>query len=264
MSKGGPAIVVAALLLAAAGCGISGASHPTCTLPSAPFGAPETVRLRVVDSGFTVVGPGPATLSMGAVVSNSGARVAYRTRVAFMPVDVKGQNPVAADERRPLVLDVPVILPGQEVAVGTSVPLGGPGPMDGPTGRVTRVAVTADATARLDATAFQPIQATLLSDRSNRAQDGSTTVDYEVHSGYCDDLYSRGASVVFRDDAGHVLGGDLINDTGGGCQTGTKLVQVQTAEKSVPQRADLNRTIVSTYCDVSRATPSGRTGAPAN
>jgi hypothetical protein len=171
---------------------------------------------------------------------------------------------VPAAEQHPLVQEVPIILPGRQVAVGTSVPLGGPAATARNTARVARLTVRAVATSRLDTAPFDDLAARVIGSRSYRDDDGSTTVDYEVHSGYCDDLYPRGASVVFRDAGAAIVGGDLINVTEAGCETGTKVVEVTTAEKSVPPKADLDRTEVTPYCDLARAPVSTASGAPAN
>jgi hypothetical protein len=268
MGKHGPiggTIGAVLLLLGTAGCGVLGAGgKPGCVLPSPPFGASDPVELKVVEAGFTQVGPPPAKVSMGAVVENNGTRVAYRTRVAFHARDARGGNAVAESARARLVQEVPIIRPGERVAVGTAVAVSAAGlPGEAPA-RATRMSVEADATQRLEPTGFAALTTDVTTGRSGRAEDGSTSVDFNVTSLWCGDLVSRGTSVVFRDKAGAIVGGDLVNITaGGGCGPGTSGQQAETSERSVPVQADLDRTEVTQYCDLTKPpVPTAGTRSP--
>jgi hypothetical protein len=258
--RGSAGVVLAAGLLmfgTATACGARHALAPPCPMPSAPWGDADSVELKVADQGFSQVGPWPAKVSMGAIVENNGTRVAYRTRVAFRAVDSRGGDVVSAASRAFLVQEVPLIRPGQRVAVGTSV--------FARNSRVAKIVVAAEASRRIDPSGFADISARVTTGRAGRADDGSTALDYQVTSGYCGDLISRGVSVVFRDQAGHIVGGSLSNaPESAGCLPGTSVQRVLAAEKSVPERADLDRTEISQYCDLARATVGTAPGTPVN
>jgi hypothetical protein len=130
---------------------------------------------------------------------------------------------------------------------------------------VFRVEVAAQASRRIDPSGFADITAKVTTGRAGRADDGSTTLDYQVTSDYCGDMISRGVAMVFRDRAGRIVGGSLSNaPVSAGCLPGTSVQRVQAAEKSVPERADLDHTEISQYCDLARATVSTSSGAPVN
>jgi hypothetical protein len=273
MGKHGPigtALGVVLLVLGAAACDIAGArSAPACVLPSPPFGAADPVELKVVEQGFTQVGPPPYKVSMGAVVENNGTRVAYRTRIVFRARDARGGDAVTPAARPRLVQEVPIIRPGERVAVGTAVAVRAAGLSGAAPARVTRMSVEANATQRLEPSGIAALTTDVTTGRSGRAGDGSTSVDYNVTSLWCGDLVSRGTSVVFRNAGGAIVGGDLVNVTaGGGCRPGRSGQQAVTSEKSVPAQADLDRTQVTQYCDLGKpAIPEPGTrsaGAPVN
>jgi hypothetical protein len=273
MGKHGPGsimVIIVLLVVGSAGCAALGARRqPDCVLPTPPFGAADPVALKIVEQGFTQVGPAPAKVSMGAVVENNGTRVAYRTRVVFQARDSRGGDVVDQFARQRLVQEVPIIRPGERVAVGIAVALRATGRPGGSPARATRISVAAETTQRLEATGFAPLTAELVTGRSGRAEDGSTSVDFMVTSGWCGDLASRGTSLIFRDRHGTLIGGDLVNlSTGDGCNRGSTGQQVVTEEKSVPPQADLDRTGITQYCDLTKPTvpaPGPRSaGAPVN
>jgi hypothetical protein len=75
--------------------------------------------------------------------------------------------------------------------------------------------------------------------------------------------------VVFRDASGTVVGGFLANNpTPTACAVGTYTQLVSAGDKSVPKKADLDRTEVTQYSDLSKVAvaPPGtaQSGAPVN
>jgi hypothetical protein len=280
-SRRAGSVLAAGLLLlgAAAACrGTDGdnADGPGCELPAVPSalaGGGDANALKVVEQGFSQVGPEPSDVSMGAVVENSGAQVAYRVRVTFQALDAQGGDAIADGSRAFLVQEVPIIGPGERAAVGTSVSARSKDPVVKPSVKAAKVSVAAAATgwlARDDAKApFADITTQVTAGKAARADDGSAKIDYQVTSGYCGELVSRGVSMVFRDANGAIVGGFLANNpTPTGCAVGTSTQQVSTGDKSVPEKADLDRTEVTQYCDLSRATaaPPGMapSGTPVN
>ena len=110
---------------------------------------------------------------------------------------------------------------------------------------------------------FADITTKVTAGKAARADDGSTKIDYQVTSGYCGELVSRGMSMVFRDASGTVVGGFLANSpTPTGCAVGTSTRQVSAADKSAPATADLDRTEATQYCDLSKITVAPPSMAP--
>jgi hypothetical protein len=268
MSNCGPAggtLAVALLLFGTSACGvIGGGDTPACALPSPPSGAADPVELKVTEQGFTQIGPPPAKVSMGAVVENNGTRVAYRTVVTFRARNSRGGDAVAKSARPRLVEEIPIIRPGERVVVGAAVPVGPTDPSGDAPARATRMSVQANASGRIEPSGFAAVTTKLTTGRSGRSDDGSTQVDFQMTSGWCGNLVSRGTAVVFRDRHGAIVGGDTVNvASAGGCDPGTTAQEVTTAEKSVPAHADLDRTQVTPLCDLNKPAPGATaTGIP--
>jgi hypothetical protein len=280
LRRAGSLLAVGLLLLGAAGaCGGSDGNGPDglgCKLPavqSAPAGGGDASALKVVEQGFSQVGPEPSDVSMGAVVENTGTQVAYRVRVTFQALDAQGGDAIAPGSRAFLVQEVPIIRPSDRAAVGISLSARSEDPVVKPSVTAAKISVAATATSWLppgDAGApFAGITTKVTPGKAARANDGSTKIDYQVTSGYCGELVSRGVSVVFRDASGAVVGGFLANNpTPTGCAVGTSTQQVSAGDKSVPEKADLDRTEVTQYCDLSKAAvappDTAPSGAPVN
>jgi hypothetical protein len=274
-------VLAASLLLlgvavACRGADGGGSDGKGCKLPAVPSalaGGGAANALKIAEQGFSQVGPEPSDVSMGAVVENSGTQVAYRVRVAFRALDAQGGDAIADGSRAFLVQEVPIIRPGERTAVGTSVSARSKDPVAKPSVEAVKVSAAAAATGWLAPDAadapFADIATKVTAGKATRADDGSAKIDYQVTSGYCSELVSRGVSMVFRDASGAVVGGFLANSpTPTGCAVGTSIQHVSAGDKSVPENADLDRTDVTQYCDLGKATvaPPGTapSGAPVN
>jgi hypothetical protein len=272
LRRAGSLLAAGLLLLGASACGADGDNPdgPGCKLPAMPSasaGGGDAGPLKVVEQGFSQVGPEPSDVSMGAVVENSGTHVAYRVRVTFQALDAQGGDAIARGSSAFLVQEVPIIRPGARAAVGTSVSARSEDPVVKPSVKAAKISVTALATRWLAPDAagapFADITTKVTAGRTARGKDGSAKIDYQVTSGYCGELVSRGVSLVFRDAGGAVVGGFLANNpTPTGCAVGTSTQQVSAADKSVPEKADLDRTEVTQYCDLSKAATAQRGTAP--
>ncbi len=239
---------------------------PPCRLPvvPAPTGGPPGGaspgggRIRVAEQGHSQEVPGrtgpPGRISMGAVLENTGGRIAYRTRVTFAAVDADGQPAVHAGHRSWLVQEVPVVMPGQRVPVGVAHPAG---PAGSATARVARVTVTTSVTGWLppDSASFGTIAVRLTPGGATRDDEGTGAFDYVTESTWCAELKPRGTSMVFRDRAGTLVGGDLLPDgSPERCRPGVNRQRLATNPQAVPSAADPGRTEISEYCDVAPAT----------
>jgi hypothetical protein len=192
---------------------------------------------------------------MGAVLENTGTRIAYRTRVTFAAVDADGQPAVHAGHRSWLVQEVPVVMPGQRVPVGVALPAAVT-PAGAPA-RAARVTVTASVTGWLaaDSASFGTIAVRVTPGGAARDDEGTGALDYVTESTWCAELKPRGTSMVFRDRAGTLVGGDLLPDgLPERCRPGVNRQRLATNPQAVPSTADLGRTGISEYCDVAPAT----------
>ncbi|WFE23652.1 hypothetical protein O7621_10470 [Solwaraspora sp. WMMD937] len=192
---------------------------------------PDGNGLDVVESGFTQLGSTSAPItrnamvSIGAVVANTSTHTAHRALVTFDVLDDAGESAVLTtilDRPR----EIPVILPGERVGVGGQFWIRSE---DGQRVEVARVNATvsgaawtatatadtpdatADAAAEADADAVATtaggITTRHLQTRRHGTDQIDATVTYETRSPYCQKWTSVGASAVFRDDAGTVVGG---------------------------------------------------------
>lgn len=275
------AAVTVGVVLVAAGAGVAwwsmrGGGEETgdlgaCRLPvvAAPGAAPgsgDSVRadeLRIIERGWTQEDLDPAgppdgrsdAITMGTVLENTGTRIAYRTRVTFLPLAGR-ENAVRASERGWLTQEVPAILPGQRVPVGVALH---PEQLAGTSVRVTEVRVDAGVSQWLApgtvVAPFSTVTATVTPERTVRDGQGTASVAYSSDSAWCTELKWRGTSMVFRDRAGKLIGGAL--DLNGGatkCRPGFSEQAATTNPQAVPSTADLNRTELTEYCDVAPRT----------
>jgi hypothetical protein len=225
--------------------------------------------IRVVEQGFSQSDV-DESISLGAVLENTGHEVAYRTRVVLRLFDERHRPTAGAS---PIVQEIPILLPGQRIGVG-----GDARPSAGTTAASFQVELGSTRWVPRDALGsdFSPVTAT--SPRTVRPDPTSpSTVDvhYTEVSTNCRPLVDGGAAVVFRDDSGAIVGGALgqpgaltvFRDrrgvavggeshlpSGNPCDPGTRDMWVIPLDPA-PSTAVAARTTVYPYCDLSL--PSG-------
>ncbi|WP_347652631.1 hypothetical protein [Plantactinospora sp. B5E13] len=266
----GVLVVVVGLVLLARG-GDDGPPAPTCRIvgpPSPPSAASDSGGLRIVEQGYSRLLANATTVSMGVVLENTTDRVAYRTRVTFDVLGESGESLVWERHRPWLVQEVPVILPGARVSVGDAVALNDRAPR--PAASVARISITPVVTQWLPAgdghTGLAPVTAKPVPGSSQRDEQGTGSVRYISESANCADLFSRGASLVFRDESGRIVGGNVDNQRHlSACDAGTGHQALAHAGlDTIPASADLDRTDVTVYCDFSYPVRTGESGEPIN
>ncbi|MFG2043388.1 hypothetical protein [Dactylosporangium sp. NPDC048998] len=250
------AAVVACVLLAA--FGLTELKRGSATSDCLPARAPKTGPAAPAEGGLVVAEQGfskfhPWSYSLGAVVANNSPKAAYRTRFTLRMRDADGL-PLWSGESE----EIPLIMPGQRLAVGlgVNVPVEGAFPATG-------------MSVELGETHWVPVdRGNLLFqsfDARAGATPGNTTNPAEMYlwvapsgdnESHCGGLTEKGAGVVFRGADGAIIGG-----ASGGTRNGSYCVGSHFEEGlgtfAVPPGADLTRTQVSIYCDV--AEPGGAT-----
>jgi hypothetical protein len=219
----------------------------------APAGqAPGGGGLQVVDHGYTDVG-GNGYVSLGAFVRNTSSRVAYRTAVTLRVSDAQGRTAVDPLNAAQLILEIPVIRPGQQVAVGSSAGLRTDLSLNGAPDKVATFDVVLGSTLWLparSASLFPSFTTTYRSIERSDVQPATGSVRYSVTSTSCRPLVSRGTFAVFVNAAGAVVGGAFDPDnTSPRCGTAgydESLIAVH----SIPTDIDEAKTQVSAYCDL--------------
>nr|MDT0657601.1 hypothetical protein [Micromonospora sp. DSM 115978] len=246
---------------------------PSCLSPvGQPAGAaapasdaPGGGGLSVTEKGFTQVGPDGQTVSLGALLENTSARIAYRTRISFRVIDAGGASAVPANSGTFLVQEIPVILPGERVGAGSWTYV-----RDDPSGRPVTVSafeVDIGATTWLPSEenpdSFAPVGAQHRRTERSSVEPQTGTVEYQVASPYCQALTSRGVAVVFRDAGGSMIGGSFeLDNPRLRCQPGASTESAGVA-RSLPPNADHGQTAIYPYCDPAPAnsSPAGATDA---
>ena len=250
-------------------CGVPAYVEGTAASPQA---APDGGGLKVIEQGFTQTGD---AVSVGAVVENTSAHPAYRTRVQIRLYDAKRMwlPEVRPGEVR-RVMEIPVVLPGQRVGIGNDAH---PAPLYGGGEAVVKsFDVELTTTTWLDAGAlggFAPVAAVeVRAENPNPAAREIVSAHYRENSPNCRALSARGAAVVYRDPAGRIVGGAIEppgalivfrDDRGeivGGQSDPPESAPCAPGERDmwviplnpVPESADLSRTEVHPYCDLSR------------
>jgi hypothetical protein len=270
--------VVAALAIAAGGYLVLRSNSdatpqtaPTCRLlpPTAASAAGDSSGIQVVEQGLSRVGPfGSAKASMGVVLRNGTGKVAYRTLVTVDAVDAAGQTVIDEIHRLYRTQVIPVILPGESVAVGSA------GALDELTQRQGNQAASISVTIRVSQwlepgdgnTGLGKVAATVVAGSGKRDSKGQGEVTYDVNSKNCVAMAPRGVSLVFRDGSGAVVGGSLDNppplDT---CKPGLTNGRTSSLTQSdIPDAADLDRTTVTVYCDFDHPRTALSSGVPYN
>lgn len=249
---------------------------PSCRLtvpPSAAAGDTIADGVQIVEKGYTKIGP---KASMGALIRNETDRVAYHTLVTFDALDAAGRTVVEADARIWQTQIVPVIRPGDTVAVGASILLGQDA--DRVRKSIGSIKVTLQVSQWLEpgdgTNGLGPVTATVVGGSGRREDDGQGSLRFTTESANCamthynvrTGMASRGISVVFRDASGAITGGTLDtrprHDT---CLPGRQTDErFSTTQTDIPSRADLNQTSISVYCDFGGPSAQGGPGTPIN
>ncbi|WP_432832562.1 hypothetical protein [Dactylosporangium sp. CA-092794] len=223
-----------------------GGPSPGCRAARAPAATSAGSGLVVAERGFSRLDE--HTFSLGALVENGSGKVAYRTAVTFELLDRAGGDRIWA-QRQPV--EIPVVGPGRRVAVGV-----------GATVPTVDAAEVGRVELRLGETHWAaPDESNLLFQAHDTrpglasAEPGSSPwVEFWAARppARCEGLVERGAALLFRDANGTVVGGDTVEVSRGFCSGGD--FPDTFAAQFVPQRAALDRTELSVYCDID---PSG-------
>ncbi|MDQ3577852.1 MAG: hypothetical protein M3443_09685 [Actinomycetota bacterium] len=264
-----------------------------CAIPETVAGeqgtsstAPNGGGIRVVEQGFSPMAA-DGSVSLGAIVENTSASAAYRTRVTFTFFDAMRRPLAESAPGGGLVIEIPIILPGGRIGVGDSAY---PGKADdGTTATVVSFEVELGATTWVPGDAlgadFTPVTAThLRTDRPISTVPSTVDVQYRETSTNCRSLESRSAAVVYRDARGSIVGGALgvpgglivfRDDRGvtvGGhqqlppspsCHQGERETWVD-PPRPAPSAVDDSRTEVYPYCDLTLSPRTGLPGEPKN
>jgi hypothetical protein len=220
--------------------------------------APAGGNVSVTETGFTQTDKGQQ-VSIGAIVRNTSTRVAYHTRVLFHAYTKSGASAIAAADRYRYLMEIPILRPGQQAAIGDQLGLN---PalandfLEFPA--VTTVVVEVLQTLWIpaaDTASFPRITAGL--DPAHVPVDGGgvITVTALTTSDACRDLGGRGVGAVFRNSAGAIIGGTLDisrQEQIGICATGDNTASA--GAYNSPAKVDLSRTEVSVLCDVTAST----------
>lgn len=164
-----------------------------------------------------------------------------------------------AEKGRPrLVQEVPVIRPGERVAGGIAAQAHADRPGLDKVARAARITVTAATTQWVAAggpgVPFAAVTATLVQTGATQGAAGRPLLTCERQSGYCANLVPHGVSMDFRDSAGAIVGGYLDHAATATSPSATGLGRHYATpdERSVPKRAELDRTQITLLCDVAK------------
>jgi hypothetical protein len=243
--------------------------------------APGGGGVRVVDQGFTQAEEG--SVSLGAVMENASSSVAYRTRITFRLFDAT-HTPMSEAGTVPsrLVVEIPVILPGQRIGAGN-------GARPGRSQKVASFEVELGTTTWLPREAlgkdFSPVIAAYLrTDRPDPRFPTSVDMHYKETSTNCRSLVDRQAAAVFRDAQGKIVGGTLDSPGGliifrddngkdlGGEQKPPSSPSCTQGERETwivplilaPTAAADSHTEIYPYCDLSSSPYSDKPNEPRN
>ena len=258
------AVLVAAVVAAAVGIAVgwrlfrSGDTQhdPTCQRPVAPLSAPTQPAqpgLSVTEQGHGVAGH---AVSIGAIITNTSQQAAYRTRVTFRVLKADGTALIEPNGAAFLYQEIPVILPGQRIAVGANAGIAAER-----IPAIDRVEINLGSTRWVPADTtdplYRPVKVTIVGNTSNSIQFNLTTDG-------CTGFTERGVGAVYRNPAGTIVGGALTGGTAKGLCDGVGGPQ-SAATPDLPPDTDVSKTQISVYCDVAGA-PKDRSGAtpPAN
>lgn len=189
------------------------ASSSACDIPESVTGhqAPAD-GIRVVEQGFSQSAV-DGSVGLGALLENTGTSVAYRTRITFRLFDAAHQLlPEAAPSPAGLTAEIPIMLPGQRIGVADDTHPAG-------NAKVASFEVEPGATTWISRDAlgkdFSPVNATYLrTGRPNPDSNQTIAVYYRETSTNCRSLSNKGATALFRDARGAIVGGALASPGG--------------------------------------------------
>jgi hypothetical protein len=233
--------------------------------PAPATAAPGGGGVRVVEKGFTQVGPGGNGVSLGAVLENTSGMVAYRTRIALRAFDAQRQPATWRDSPQ-LIQEVPIIIPGQRIGAGSFAYVA-----DRPGGKATVASMEIE----LQTTRWLPpgmmgsgfTGASGAFERIHRFDPAATEpayIDYTVTVSSCRALTPRSVAAVYRNAKGVVIGGTLEAPASRGqglCEPGRHSQGI--SADGLPPTVDPPRTEFYPYCDIS-ARPVVTTDPPWN
>ncbi|WP_436523796.1 hypothetical protein [Actinoplanes sp. HUAS TT8] len=273
------AVLLGLILVTAAGACTAGSPDPgpsVCPIPTAPPSgafapaerAPGGGGVEIVDHGFTQFSglENGGRVSLGALVRNTSDQIAYRTQVTLRIKDAQGRDAVHPWNARDLILEIPVISPGQQVAVAARAGVRDDLDQFHAYDKVTTFDVELGSATWLpaeNAAMFPSVTTTFQSLERTKSE---STVRYSATTTACRATLSRGMAAVFVNASGHVVGG-LFAGRGDLGQCGTAGYAGRISDIiPAPEGTDDKKTVVSEYCDV--AGPEGGvyrpSGAPAN
>jgi hypothetical protein len=238
------------------------APQPTAAANAAPGGG----GLRVVETGFTQsMGGAGKTVSIGTVVENTSAMIAYQTRIRFRVYDGAHGTAVREDSGELLYQVIPVIMPKQRIGAGAWTNL---------ISAVTGVVVTvASVEVELESSQWWPaengqqlaeVTAAHVSTTLDTIDNGGGFMRFTATSPYCRPVLDRGVATVFRNSTGSIVGGNFAWPMRRGCQSGAYDDAVS-ALAPIPPATDDTKTVDYPYCDPGRQqTPDPRPGDPFN
>jgi hypothetical protein len=259
------AIIGLAFAVATSGCDRGSSSSPESSACAIPTAAPDGVYasagqppgggggLQVVSHGFTQLGAGRYNVSLGAVVRNTSDKIAYRTEVRLRITDAQGRDAVHPSHAQWLVQQVPVIRPGEQVAVGSTVGTRDDVSLNGAADEVKSFEVALGSAVWLpaeDAASFPTFTAAFRGIERDSEHPESGRVQYSVTSNACRSMTPRGTAAVFFDSSGAVVGG-LIDGVGDLGNCGTASYDATTVDYGIPVKIDEARTQMTEYCDLS-------------
>jgi hypothetical protein len=217
--------------------------------------APSGGGLQIAEKGFTQMGVDADTVSVGVVLENVSSQVAYRTRITFRLFDDQRRSVTPPTDDKRLSLEVPVIFPHQRVVAGKAQHIDEA--RSGTTFRVAGFNIDLGDTQWLSPNDAKRslAQTSIDSQRARRLAEDSGDVVFTLRSAYCRVIPLRGVALVFRNSAGVVVGGSFdAAPPGGYCRPGVTEDELAMALEGMPRDADLTKTEVSPYCDISRPT----------
>jgi hypothetical protein len=275
MRKPGPLVMVAVVvLIAAATVVLSGGrfflsgyqpppapEHDPCDIPrsvtgDSSFAAPV---IRIAEQGATLAADGP--ISIGVILENTSASVAYQTRITFKLFDA-ARKPLP---KLPSVdVDIPIILPGQRIGAGASEYQVDPvaSSFEAQLGTTTWLS-------RATLGGFAPVTARYLRTEPIDAQFPKfVSIRSAVTSTNCRSLRNQKSAAILRDSQGDIIGGALeVSDNGvpfrdakgnvtiveqppptASCSQGSREASIVPIA-GVPPTTDNARTEVYPYCD---------------
>jgi hypothetical protein len=202
--------------------------------------------IRVAEQGFTQPVDERDAVSLGAVLENPSDRIAYHTRVTFQVLDAEGRTLPTVRGAQATDDQVPVILPGQRVGVGSTVKPTTPNAV------VATVRVTVEVGQWIAGDAlgddFAPVTAEYR--RTVRGAGMGAEIAFVPRSTSCRPLKGAvpEASVLFRDQGGKVVGGVRLFNLGHCAQS--RWESTLSPLQPIPRNADDARTEIYLYCDV--------------